>query len=104
MPFTCPYGTETKALNQAVKRNYKRFEGDEFMFQLTPEEWKIFTNLHPQDSDNGDVLDSFSEDYNLRSQFVTSRFSNKCTGGQSPCALIKDFSKILDDRLKEMVM
>ena len=71
------YEVETKALNQAVKRNYKRFEGDEFMFQLTPEEWKIFTNLNPQDSNNGDVLCSFSEDYNLRSQFVTSRFSNK---------------------------
>ena len=26
------YEAETKALNQAVKRNYKRFEGDEFMF------------------------------------------------------------------------
>ena len=66
------YEAETKALNQAVKRNYKRFEGDEFMFQLTSEEWKIFTNSYPQDSDNDDVLDSFSEDYNLRSQFVTS--------------------------------
>ena len=78
------YEVETKALNQAVKRNYKRFEGDEFMFQLTPEEWKIFTNLQPQDSDNGDILGSFSEDYNLRSQFVTSRFSNKWGGNRRP--------------------
>ena len=78
------YEVETKALNQAVKRNYKRFEGDEFMFQLTSEEWKIFTNLNPQDSDNGDILDSFSEDYNLRSQIVTSRFSNKWGGNRRP--------------------
>ena len=29
------YGVETKTLNQAVKRNIKRFEGEDFMFQLT---------------------------------------------------------------------
>ena len=78
------YEVETKALNQAVKRNYKRFEGDEFMFQLTSEEWKKITNLNPQNSDNGDILDSFSEDYNLRSQIVTSRFSNKWGGNRRP--------------------
>lgn len=33
------YDVETKALNLAVKRNMKRFP-DEFMFQLTPEEWE----------------------------------------------------------------
>ena len=43
------YGVETKALNQAVKRNVKRFPPD-FMFQLTNEELKT-----------------------LRSQFVTSK-------------------------------
>ena len=32
------YETPTKALNQAVKRNLKRFPSD-FMFQLTIEEW-----------------------------------------------------------------
>ena len=31
------YGVETRALNQAVRRNLGRFPGD-FMFQLTPEE------------------------------------------------------------------
>ena len=41
------YEVETKVLNQAVKRNIKKFPSD-FMFQLTEEEWK-----------------------NLRSQFVT---------------------------------
>lgn len=33
------YGVETKALNQAVKRNIERFPGD-FMFQLTENEYK----------------------------------------------------------------
>ena len=43
------YGMETKVLKQSVKRNLKRFEGDDFMFELTRQEWNI-----------------------LRSQFVTS--------------------------------
>lgn len=43
------YEVETKVLNQAVKRNIKRFP-EHFMFQLTKEEWQ-----------------------NLRSQFVTFR-------------------------------
>ncbi len=42
------YGVDTKVLNQAIKRNLKRFP-DDFMFQLTDEEFR-----------------------NLRSQFVTS--------------------------------
>ncbi len=42
------YQVEVKVLNQAVKRNIKRFPSD-FMFQLTKEEWN-----------------------NLKSQFVTS--------------------------------
>jgi phage regulator Rha-like protein len=38
------YGVELRSLNQAVKRNIKRFPLD-FMFQLTDEEWK---NLRSQ--------------------------------------------------------
>lgn len=43
------YQVETKVLNQAVKRNIKRFPED-FMFQLTDDEWEV-----------------------MRSQFVTSK-------------------------------
>ncbi|MBO7553408.1 MAG: ORF6N domain-containing protein [Bacteroidaceae bacterium] len=32
------YGVETRVLNQSVKRNLKRFEGDDFMFRLTKDE------------------------------------------------------------------
>lgn len=46
------YNIETKALNQAVKRNIKRFPND-FMFQLNKEESKIWVST------------------NSRSQFVT---------------------------------
>ena len=46
------YGVELRSLNQAVKRNTKRFPED-FMFQLTEEEWE-----------------------NLRSQFVISSYNH----------------------------
>jgi len=35
------YGIETRVLKQSVKRNLKRFEGDDFMFELTIQEWNI---------------------------------------------------------------
>ena len=47
------YGVQTKALNQAVQRNIKRFPAD-FMFQL-----------------------SLDEESNLKSQFVTSSYGGK---------------------------
>ena len=46
------YQVETKALNQSVRRNMKRFPAD-FMFRLTPDEFK-----------------------NMRSQFVTASSRN----------------------------
>ena len=32
------YGIETKRLKEAVRRNIERFEGEDFMIRLTPEE------------------------------------------------------------------
>jgi hypothetical protein len=32
------YGTETAQLKRAVRRNIERFEGDDFMFEVTREE------------------------------------------------------------------
>ena len=32
------YGIETRVLKQAVRRNLNRFEGDDFMFELTKNE------------------------------------------------------------------
>lgn len=37
------YGVETRVLNQAVKRNFKRFPFD-FMFQLTSDEWELMSS------------------------------------------------------------
>jgi len=38
--FSYPILVETRALNQAVKRNESRFP-DDFMFRLTEEEWAL---------------------------------------------------------------
>ena len=78
------YQVETKALNQAVKRNYRRFEGEEFMFQLAKEEWKILTKGGLPSIDANINISSFSDDYNLRSQIATSRFSDKWGGNRRP--------------------
>ena len=34
------YGYETKNFNRQVKNNKAKFEGDDFMFQLTKDEWE----------------------------------------------------------------
>ena len=56
------YGVETRTLNQAVKRNIKRFPED-FMFQLTQDE---ASQSRSQIVTLNNILD------NLKSQFVTS--------------------------------
>lgn len=56
------YGVETKALNQAVKRNSERFPND-FMFQLTNEEHQALRSQ---------IATSKQESDNLKSQIVTS--------------------------------
>lgn len=53
------YQVETRVLNQAVKRNIERFPED-FMFQLTKEEWEILKSQIV-------IMDE-----NWKSQFVTS--------------------------------
>ena len=63
------YGVQTKALNQAVKRNIERFP-DDFMFQLTKEE---LDSLRSQIvTANPAEFHSIEE---WRSQFVTSNFA-----------------------------
>ena len=74
------YGVETKVLNQSVKRNIKRFEGEEFMFQLTKEEWEIFTKEGSVPLIANIKASTFTDNCNLKSQIVTSRFSDKWGG------------------------
>ena len=65
------YGVKTKALNQSVKRNIKRFP-DDFMFQLTQEEWNTlrsrFATAKPTENKAIALL---------RSQFVTAKDISK---------------------------
>ena len=65
------YGVETRALNQAVKRNIERFPED-FMFQLTKGEFEILKSQIA-------ILkfEDLSTDSNLTSQIVISRFLDK---------------------------
>ena len=67
------YGVETKVLNQAVKRNQKRFEGDDFMFQLTKDETE-YVRLRSQfvTSNNPDGQRLLEDSSVLKSQIVTS--------------------------------
>ncbi len=60
------YGVLTKVLNQAVKRNIKRFPKD-FMFRLTLSEWQ-FIRSQIVTAPEGDEI--------LRSQIVTSKKAN----------------------------
>ena len=68
------YGVETKALNQAVKRNVERFPAD-FMFQLTQGEWNLVSNhLTLLRSQNATANLAENQDSTvLRSQFVTTK-------------------------------
>jgi hypothetical protein len=66
------YGVETKVLNQAVKRNLKRFEGDDFMFRLTKDETQQITLRSHFVTLETRLNTEESNDYScLRSQFVT---------------------------------
>ncbi len=58
------YGVLTKVLNQAVKRNLRRFP-DDFMFQLSQDELENLISQFVILSSNGEIS-------NLKSQFVTS--------------------------------
>ena len=66
------YEVETKALNQAVKRNIMRFP-DDFMFQLTSKEWE---NIRSQIVTGYEEINSsqivMTNNPNLKSQIVTS--------------------------------
>lgn len=63
------YEVETKALNQAVKRNIKRFP-DYFMFQLTPKEWESIRSQIVTGYESSPTV--MANNPNLKSQFVTS--------------------------------
>jgi hypothetical protein len=72
------YDVPTKALNQAVKRNYKRFPPD-FMFRLTIEEWETMRSQSVTASNSITIM---------QSQTVTAS-QNKRNTGLTPYAFIE---------------
>ena len=98
------YEVKTKALNQAVKRNSRRFEGEEFMFQLSKDEWISFTKSANATIPNEANDSSLSGNYNLRSQIVTSRNSNNWGGNRTqPYAFTEIGVAMLSSVLKSEV-
>ena len=77
------HGVETKALNQAVKRNINRFP-DDFRFQLTKEE---VLALRSQIVTSNERLDS------LRSQIVT--LNERLDSSRSQIVTLNDMSDVL---------
>lgn len=67
------YEVPTGALNQAVKRNVKRFPED-FMFQLTNEEVGLLRSQMATSRQGQKFSEENQEVTNLRSQFVISSF------------------------------
>ena len=66
------YHVETKVLNQAVTRNIKRFEGDDFMFRLTKDEAaEIAMRSQIATTELIDNENHKASDTSLRSQIVT---------------------------------
>ena len=66
------YGVETKVLNQAVKRNSKRFEGDDFMFRLTKDETtSVFSRLQIVTLETPENTGLLEDSSRSRSQIVT---------------------------------
>ena len=77
------YGVETRALNQAVKRNSTRFPED-FMFRLTEEEWKMRSQFVIASNDEGakDVKSIDNQSDMNSSQFVMSSEAGKKNRGK----------------------
>lgn len=69
------YEVETKVFNQAVKRNIKRFP-DDFMFQLTKEEWDLLrhqtqASKQQENASSSQFVIIDNAENSLRSQNVT---------------------------------
>lgn len=78
------YQVETKALNQAVKRNLRRFPED-FMFQLDAKEWQGLKNLRSQTVTSSSTPNDLTNSgmANMWSQIVTTSRRRK---GHTPFA------------------
>ncbi len=82
------YEVPTKALNQAVKRNIRRFPSD-FMFRLTPDEW---------DTMRSQFAAATGIENSMQSHFVTAPQKRRNVSATPYALTYKD----LTERLKEI--
>ncbi|CEM62874.1 ORF6N domain-containing protein [Treponema phagedenis] len=75
------YGYETKNFNRQVKNNIDKFDGDDFMFQLTKEEIEILRckNCTSSLSENAK---NFTEKFNIENTDLKSKNSSSSWGGK----------------------
>lgn len=66
------YGYTTKVFNQQVQRNIEKFEGVDFMFQLTREETNELVRSQIVTSPNIPIFKEYYEGDSVRSQIATS--------------------------------
>lgn len=88
------YGVKTKRLNEQVKRNIKRFP-DDFMFQLTQEEWDILRSqiVTAKQTENQTIT-------LLRPQFATTKDISKIKCTRAFCKAHLD-SAVYREKIQE---
>lgn len=86
------YGVETKVLNQAVKRNEERFPQD-FMFQLTENEWKSLRSQTVTSNGRGGVR-YLPVVFTEQGVAMLSSVLNSATAIQVNIQIIRIFSKM----------
>ena len=77
------YGTETKVLNQSVKRNIERFP-ENFMFQLTREEAEEYFS-----GSSKSQIETLNDEFS-RSQFVTLKLNSPDNSSKSQIETLND--------------
>ena len=104
------YEVETKSLNQAVKRNLKRFPID-FMFRLTADEWKIMRLQFVTASQNKRNISATPYAFTEQGLAMLSGILNSDKAIQVNIAIMRAFvfirqyaltNKDLTDKLKEL--
>ena len=73
------YGYETKVFNRQVKRNIEKFEGEDFMFQLTKEEIADFVRCNFCTSREGELYDLMCQNGTSSSGDIQNLISQNAT-------------------------
>ena len=95
------YGYTTKRFNEQVKNNIEKFEGDDFMFQLTRDETNNLVRAQIVTSPNIPISKGNNEGNSVRSKYSTSPKSTmfksnnndnsvRCQIGTSPNILVSN--------------